>query len=302
VARTEQTIADAIPANTRRAYEGDLRTFAEWCNATGLVAMPAMPQTLALFMRARADEGRKYATIVRAVAAICTAHTRAGHPSPWAHPVVADMRDALARELGTRPKRKRAADDDVLRRLIAVIPKTSLLGKRDRALLLLAWCGALRRSEDVAIDVIDLVSAPKGRVLTIGKSKTDQHQHGEDIPVFFSNDPELCPVRALDEWLAASGITEGPIFRQLGRRQVLGERLGAASVRDRVQHWARVAGLAETEFAAHSLRRGFMTTAARRGKDLDAIMRTSRHRSVQVARAYIEVATVHERGAGEGLL
>jgi integrase len=301
VERAERTIADAVPANTKRAYAGDLKRFSAWCASMGLVALPARPETIALYMQQLTDMGRLLSTIVRAVAAICTAHTRSGHPSPWAHPVLADMREALSRKLGVRSRKKRAADDEILRRVLAVLPGT-LLGVRDRALILLAWCGALRRSEAVAVEVSDLTRKPKGLVLTIGKSKTDQQQRGEDIPIFFSNSADVCPVRAIDAWLAAAGIASGLVFRQLGRRQVLGGQLSPAAVRDRVRHWCRVAGLPFAEYAAHSLRRGFMTTAARRGRDLDSIMRTSRHRSVKVAREYIETETVHERGAGEGLL
>jgi len=301
VERTQKTIEDAVPANTRRAYEGDLRRFAAWCTSVGLVAMPAKAETIVLYMRWIADAPHRWATVNRALAAICTAHVRAGHPSPWAHPLIADMRAALMRELGVRPRKVRAADDEILRRVLAVLG-SDLLSVRDRALILLAWCGALRRSEVVALDVPDLTRDPKGLVVTVGKSKTDQERRGEDVPIFHSNQPDVCPVRAVDALLAAAGITEGAIFRQLGRRQVLGGRLSPAAVRDRVRHWCKVAGLPYKEFAAHSLRRGFMTTAARRGKDLDSIMRTSRHRSEKVARGYIETATVHERGAGEGLL
>lgn len=300
--RAAKTIEDAIPENTRRAYKGDLRRFAEWCTSTGLAAMPAKPETIALYMRALADTAHAASTIMRACAAICTAHTRAGHPSPWAHPLVADMRAALRRELGTRPKKKHAADDDVLRRMLAVVPSAGLLGLRDRALLTLGWCGAFRRSELVALDVADATRAPKGLVVLVRASKTDQEAAGEEIPIFFSNAAECCPVRSLDAWLAAAGIVEGAIFRQLGRRQELGERLSPAAVLDRVKHWAKRAGLKPEDFGAHSLRSGFMSTAARRGKDLDSIMRTSRHRSERVARGYIQRETLHERGAGEGLL
>jgi integrase len=211
------------------------------------------------------------------------------------------MRAALSRELGVRPRKKRAADDDILRRVLAVLPG-NLLGLRDRALILLVWCGAFRRSEGVAFDVPDLTRDPKGLIVAVRKSKTDQERKGEDVPIFYSNQADVCPVRAVDAWLAAAGITEDAIFRQLGRRQQLGGRLSPAAVRDRVRHWCKVAGLKFEDFAAHSLRSGFMTTAARRGKDLDSIMRTSRHKSEKVARGYIETATVHERGAGEGLL
>lgn len=109
-------------------------------------------------------------------------------------------------------------------------------------------------------------------------------------------------MRSLDAWLVASGISDGAIFRQLGRRQQLGVRLSPEAVFDRVRHYAKRAGLPWKEFGGHSLRRGFITTAARRGRDLDSIMVTTRHRSVSTVRGYIERETLHERGAGEGLL
>ncbi len=149
---------------------------------------------------------------------------------------------------------------------------------------------------------MDITRVPKGLVVLIGRSKTDQEAHGEEVPVFHSNTAAHCPVRSLDAWLSAARISEGAIFRRLGRRQELGARLSAAAVYDRVRHWAKVAGLRAEDFGAHSLRSGFMSTAARRGKDLDSIMRTSLHRSEKVARGYIERETLHERGAGEGLL
>jgi len=302
VKRARATVEGAVPLNTMRAYHGDLGRFATWCTAVGLAAMPATPGTVALYLRALADDGRKMSTIERALAAICTAHTRAGHPSPWSAPAVADMRAGLRRELGVRPEKKRAADDEVLRRMLAVVPGETLLGLRDRALLTLGWCMAGRRSEVVALDVEDVERVAKGLVVTVRASKTDQERRGEDIPIFLSNTAECCPVRSLEAWLTAAGIVEGAIFRQLGRRQNLGERLSPASVLDRVKHYAKLAGLAAEDFGAHSLRSGFITTAARRGKDLDSIMRTSRHRSERAARGYIQLACVHERGAGEGLL
>jgi integrase len=301
VERTEQTIADAIPANTRRAYEGDLRRFAEWCTSAGIAAMPSDPRTVALYMRALADVGRKHSTIMRAVGAICAAHTRAGHPSPWTHRHVADMRAALAKELGVRPRKKTAADDDVLRRMLAVLPE-GLLGLRDRALLILGWCGAFRRSELMALDVADLTKVPKGLVVLVRQSKTDQERVGEELPIFYSNVAECCPVRSLEAWLTAASIAEGPIFRQLGRRMTLGARLAPRAVWDRVRRYCKLAGLPFKDFGAHSLRSGFISAAAKKGKDLDSIMRTSRHKSERVARGYIQRETLHTRGAGEGLL
>jgi site-specific recombinase XerD len=300
--RTRATIEDATPENTRRAYEGDLRRFAAWCASNRLTPWPAAPEVIVLHMRELADQGYRYSTIERALAAICTSHSRSGHGSPWKHPLVKDMREGLKVGLGVRPVKKKAADDEVLRRLLAIVPPTGLLGLRDRALLTLGWAAALRRSELVALDVADVTRAPKGGVVLVRASKTDQQKRGEEVPIFFSNLAEHCPMRALDAWLDASGITEGAIFRQLGRHQRLGERLSPPAVRDRVRRYARLAELAFNDYGAHSLRSGFITTAARHGKDLDSIMRTTRHRSERIARGYIQRETLHERGAGEGLL
>lgn len=299
--RTESTLKSAVPVNTKRAYEGDLKRFAAWCTAVGLTAMPAAPLTVVVYMRHLADGGRRASTIERALAAVCTSHVRAGLASPWTQPLVDDMRAALRRELGVRPVKKRAADDDVLRRLLSVLPD-GLLGLRDRALLTLGWAGALRRSELVALDVEHVTRVPKGLVLLVTKSKTDQEARGHEVPVFYSNHVEHCPVRSLDAWLGAAGIAEGALFRQLGRSGRLGARLRDATVADRIKRWAKTAGLDWESFSGHSLRSGFVTAAARRGRDIDAIMVTTRHRTLSTVREYVQRETMHERAAGEGLL
>jgi site-specific recombinase XerD len=301
VERTRQTLHDAVPPNTRRGYEGAIRRFVAWCTKMGLAAMPAASSTIALYMRHLADEGCRVGTIEHALAAISTSMVRSGLASPWKNVQVADMRGALRRELGVRPKKKIAADDDVLKKLLAVMPPTRL-GLRDRALLTLGWSGAFRRSELVALDARDVTLGVKGAEVLVRRSKTDQEGSGEPVPIFFSNMAEHCPIRALAAWLDASGITEGAIFRALGRRDHLGARLAPAAVADRVKHWAKLAGLDARDFAGHSLRSGFVTAAARHGKDLDSIMRTTRHTSERVARGYIQHATIFERAAGEGLL
>jgi len=194
VERTKATLESAVPPNTRRAYEGDLRRFAAWCTVSGQVAMPAAPETICAYMRQLADRGNKVSTIERALAAICTAHVHSGRASPWRTPAIKLMRDALRRELGVRPTKKRAADDEILRRVVRVIPG-GRLGIRDRALLTLAWSGAFRRSEVVSFDVGDITRAPKGIVVLVRTSKTDQERRGEEVPVFFANDASCCPVR-----------------------------------------------------------------------------------------------------------
>ncbi len=301
VERARKSLHDAVPVNTRRAYEGDLRRFAAWCTAHGLVAMPAAASTIVLYMRRLADMPCRIATIERALAAIATSHVRAGFRSPWTEAIVDDMRAALRRELGVRPKKKKAAVADVLRQLLAALP-SNLLGARDRALLTLGWAGAFRRSELVALDVADVTRVAKGAVVLVRVSKTDQEGRGTEVPIFYSNLAEHCPVRSLDAWLAAAGIADGGIFRALGRREQLGARLSPAAVANRVQHWAKIAGLDWRDYAGHSLRSGFVTTATRERKDRDAIRIVTRHRDPRSLDGYIQLETLHERGAGEGLL
>jgi site-specific recombinase XerC len=219
-----------VPPNTRRAYEGDLHRYAAWATGAGLGGATAAPGSIVVYLRHLADAGRKVATIERALAAMCTSLVRAGSPSPWSHPLVADMRVALRRERGVRPTKKRAADDGILKAFLAQVPVGSLLGLRDRSLLTLDWGAALRASEPVALDVADVRRVPKGLVLLIRSSKTDQEARGEEVPVFYSDKPQHCPVRSLDAWLAAGGITDGAIYRALGRSGRLGTRLAAAGM------------------------------------------------------------------------
>ena len=297
-----KTLDDAIPKNTRLAYEGDLRRFAAWCTGAGLTAMPAKPETIVLYMEHLRAAGRRAGTIERAVAAISTSHVRAGHPSPWAHRLVEEMRLGLRRVLGVRPTKKRAADDVILRQMLAVLPAT-LLGVRDRALLTIDWAMAGRRSEPVYLDVGDIrPTPPKGLVLLVRRSKTDQEQRGEELPVCYANAAEHCPVRSLDAWLEASGITDGAIFRRLGREGRLGARLAPAAVAARIKHWARIAGLPWREFSGHSMRSGFVRTAVRKGKREDAIMLVTRHRDPRSLREYFQRENIFEDAAGEGLL
>lgn len=159
-----------------------------------------------------------------------------------------------------------------------------------------AACSCSRRAAPKA------TAKTQGLVVLVRESKTDQERRGEEVPVFFANDERCCPVRALDAWLTSGGITEGAIFRALGRDDRLGARLTAETVANRVKHYAKLAGLEWRDYAGHSLRRGFISTAARRGPDLDSIAVTSRHRSLSVLRDYIERETIFEHAAGEGLL
>jgi integrase len=185
-------------------------------------------------------------------------------------------------------------------RMLVCCPDT-LTGKRDRALLALGFAGAFRRSELVALTVADFVEAPDGLCITIRRSKTDQEGAGQEIAI--PRGYRVRPVEAIQAWLAASGITEGPLFRPVGKGDRLQDApLSTFSVAQIVKAHAERAGLDPALFADHSLRAGFLTSAAESGSSVFKMMEVSRHKSVDVLRGYVRHAGLFKEHAGAGFL
>jgi integrase len=159
-------------------------------------------------------------------------------------------------------------------------------GKRDRALILLGMAGAFRRSELVALDVEDLAFTDKGLDVTIRRSKTDQE--GQGYTGAIPTGESLRPVAAVRASLDAAAITEGPLFRPVNKGgAVSAERLTGWAVAKIVKGYAERAGLDADDFSGHSLRAGFVTSAAERGADLNRIMDQTRHIDPRTMRKYI---------------
>ena len=171
--------------------------------------------------------------------------------------------------------------------MVATLPD-NLLGLRDRALLLIGFAGAFRRSELVSLDVEDVEECAEGLRVTLRRSKTDQEGAGEVKGIPYGRKLETCPVRALRAWLEAAGITAGPIFRSVNRHgQVQPGRLSDKAVALVVKRAAEAAGFDATRYAGHSLRTGLTTSAAAAGVQERDIMRQTGHRSVNMVRRYI---------------
>jgi site-specific recombinase XerD len=172
---------------------------------------------------------------------------------------------------------------------------------RDRALLLLGFAGAFRRSELVALNVADVEEVPEGLRVTIHRSKTDQEGAGKTIAIVRGE--VACPVAALRDWLRAADIAEGPVFRSIRRGgHVQDERLTDRSVANIVKSHAARAGLDPALFSGHSLRAGFLTSAAKRGASIFKMMATSRHRSTASLVGYVRDQELFVDHAGSGLL
>jgi integrase len=177
----------------------------------------------------------------------------------------------------------------------------SLIGLRDRALLALGFAGAFRRSELVALEVADLEPMADGLRVTIRRSKTDQEGIGQEIAI-----PRGCriePVLAVESWLAASGISEGPIFRQIKKGgHIQPEALSGHSAAVIVKRRARAAGLDPSTFAGHSLRAGFLTSAAEAGSSVLKMVEVSRHKSVDMLTTYVRRSNLFREHAGAAFL
>ena len=183
---------------TRRAYASDWRIFTAWAAERGLPALPASPETVCLFLASQAEAGARASTIGRKMAAIRLAHTSAGHEPPTSSESVKTTLRGIRREIGTARVQKAPATCERIVEMASHCPDT-LRGRRDRAILLLGFAGAFRRSELAALTVSDLEEVAEGLRVHVRRSKTDQEAAGEVVPVIKGNGN--CPVEAVKAWL-----------------------------------------------------------------------------------------------------
>ena len=285
---------------SRRAYRSDFQLFSRWCAARNLSPLPATPATLAAFLACEARRGSRPSSIARRLAGIRHAHLLAGHEPPTQSEMVRATLRGIRRTVGSAPQRKAPLTADLLRAMVAVAPD-NLMGLRDRALLLIGFAGALRRSELVGLDVSDLKQGKAGLQLRIRASKTDQEQRGTAVAI--TPGSSTCPIAALNEWLAAAGIDHGPVFRPVFKGGRVGDaRLSDRAVAEIVKTYARRIGLDPTLFSGHSLRAGFLTSAAQRGASLFKMRDVSRHRSLDTLSGYVRDGEFFRDHAGAGLL
>lgn len=292
--RAAHYAAQAFAPATHRAYRSDWADWQRWCAPAGFLPVPATPEAVAAYLAQLADR-KSVATVTRRLAALSTAHRLAGHRLDTGHPSIRAVLRGLRREHGIAPRRARAATTAVIRDLLATCDD-SPLGIRDRALLLLGFAAALRRSELAALTIDDLEFTPEGVRLHIRRSKTDAEGAGASVGVVATGSA-TCPVAALRVWLEAAPITEGRVFRRLTRHRRLGVSLTGEAVALVVQRRAALAGLDPAGWSAHSLRAGLATAAAAAGvAELD-IQRQTRHRSVAVLRGYVRHGSLFRNNA-----
>jgi integrase len=176
-----------------------------------------------------------------------------------------------------------------------------LIGLRDRALVLLGFAGAFRRSELVGLDIEDCSFGSDGLTVALRRSKTDQDGMGRKVGIPYGAVPDTCPVRVLQAWIAQAGLGAGPLFRAITRHGGVRERrMAGLAVARIVKKLALRAGLDPAKYAGHSLRAGHATSAAIAGASERSIMNQTGHRSVQMVRRYIRDGSLfRENSAGK---
>ena len=285
--------------NTLRGYSADWRDFCAWSDAHCLSPLPATPESVAAYIAECA--GRlKVGSIQRRLNAITEAHKAVGLESPTHSPMVRNTMKGIRRTKGTAPVQKAAALTDDVRAMVDATD-AGLIGCRDRALILLGFAGAFRRSELVGLDVDDCAFGKDGLTVTLRRSKTDQQGAGRKVGIPYGANPDTCPVRTMQAWKEQAGIDGGPLFRSINRHgQVQPGRLSGIDVARVVKKLAKRAGLDPARYAGHSLRAGHATTAAIGGASERSIMNQTGHRSVQMVRRYIRDGSLfRENSAGK---
>ena len=233
------------------ATRGDWSDFARWCVARGETAIPAAPTSVVDYIQAVAASNEA-ASVPRRVAAIRDWHRASGLAPP-----TDDERVRLALTRAQWHQRQAPVhtvplDTTELASILAAMP-VSLVGVRDRAMLLIGYVAGLRPSELVSLDVSDLTVVDDGLAVSLMRGR---------MVIPDGVEPDLCPVVAWQDWVAAAGLTAGPAFRSVDRYGRLGlTRLGEKAITRMVQRAAERAGLDESRYSALSLRLGMLASA-----------------------------------------
>ena len=310
----------SLSENTRRAYRCGWQRFVAYCDEVGVDALAATPDDVANFIvrmasaprssRATTKKGEPLAlgTIRVQLAAINRKYRDRQRVSPADGPKVRSVLRGLGRLRSDRPRRVKALRNHEIRRMVehcdgrACQKKHRMKAVRDAAVLATGFSGALRRSEICALRFADVEFVDRhGMVLHIRRSKTDQQGAGQTVAV--PEGDRIQPVMRMRRWLDVSGIDSGPLFQTLRRGGSLqGRAMHSSDIARLVKRYAEAIGLDPAEYSGHSLRAGFVTSAAVHRARLDKIMEVTRHRSAAMVLRYIRQESAFEDHAGAAFL
>jgi integrase len=308
---------NSLSPNTREAYAYRIWAYACFCEHHGEISFPAASATLVRFFAAFGVT-RSPGTLAQARAAIAHVLKRLRMPDTTRDPDVVDVLEGHARRWPGKSKQKAALTTDDIIAIVDVIDREkSLIALRDKAILLLSYTGALRRSEATsnrdhareepeqidALEIGSIVADRKGISFTLRRSKTNQKGSEDDtIYVSYATRRQYCAVLAVLRWIDALrrlGIEEGPLFPQLvairnGQHRVLrGKAIGARGWVVNLKMWAKEAGFDPTMVGGHSLRRGHVTQAGKNNAPILSIAKQGRWRNINTVMRYYDHGKGH---------
>ena len=293
----------ARSANTLRGYRSDWREFTAWCQANSRRPMPAAAATVTGYLTELARHGAKVGTISRRMSAIRFAHQLRDMTDPCENARVVAVWEGIRRTHGAPPLQAAPLMPPELFDVLDACPaervwktpgrpsEPDLAGLRDRALLLVGFVAALRRSELAALTVDDVAEHPNGLVLALPRSKTNQTGEQTELVVLPRGaGGDHSPVTVLERWLTAAGITDGVVFRPVSKgNRALARSLNPESINTLIQAAVGRTGIDPAPYSAHSLRAGFVTYAHLRGASDRAIAHQTRHRSLATVGTYVRI-------------
>lgn len=276
---------------TLAAYGRSWRQWQRWCTAHCCRPLPAAPETVADWLAEQAAAGRSVSRVRGLLAAVLFVHRFKGVSFQRAHPLMDAVLAGIARSCARPSQPARPLTLSELRRLVRADAGGGLKERRDRALILVGFWGALRRSEIAALGLSGRSRVSingEGLLLHLTGTKAAQWSTAVAIP---RRPGPLCAARAVERYVGMAKLSKGPLFRAISKSGELLERpLSAAGIRHILKERFAAAGLAPERLSAHSLRAGFITAAANAGAAEHVIARTSRHRSAEILRSYIRSA------------
>lgn len=300
IGKADENLHEALSANTRKAYRNQWDNFVAWCSAMGMPAFPTQDTVLLVYLTHRVEKGAALSTITQIYCAIREHHRMNDEKPPTL--------DGKLYRSWTGARKKSSRGREIVKAKALLVPELkqivggSLQGSltpRDRALLLIGWCAALRSEEIVQLNVSDITVEEDGLRIKIRQSKTDQLGFGHEIGISRGSEGS-CPVEAWLELVAQSGEALHPF--EPAFPSIRGHRLLNKDVTRILKRRMKRAGLDSKGYSAHSLRAGCLTAAAQAGHPLEAIQRHSRHKSLEVLLGYIRTATLLTDNVTKGLL
>jgi integrase len=285
--RIRKYVTNAKSVRTQKEYKRHWEDFAGYCQEHGYESLPASPAAVADFLTYVADAGAKVSTIHVKAAAISYMHDAAHLDNPMRTIEVKETLRGIRRTLGTAQKGKEPVTLEQLRTIVQSLP-VDLRGTRDKAIVLIGWAGAFRRSELVALELFDIKFERDQATITVRRSKTDQEGRGMKKIIPMLKDKLICPVQALRDWLNEGDITSGAIFRPIDRwGHVANRALKPQEVARTVKRCAKLAELDPEQLSGHSLRAGYVTEAAGHDVPTWQIREQTGHKNDQVLQRYI---------------